>query len=227
MDAVLYTRYSPRPDDVEVNSIGVQTAKLEAWCKAKGHEIIARYDDQALSGGTMERPGLKLALDHVTEYKGVLCCASLSRLARNTRDALAIADRLAKAGAGLVLLDLDLDTTSPMGRCVFTILSAVAELERNQIRQRTSETMHKLRRDGRRMSGRPPYGWRVDPENPRRLLPAEEEREVLGWLLKTRTEQPDLTWGQLCELVNEAGVMFRGEPWQRTTLRRIVEREMA
>jgi len=161
--AILYARYSPRPDGAESESIEMQLEKCRAYCLAHDYKVVATFEDRELSGARADnRPGLQNALKACCQHKSTLVAYSLSRVARNAKDTLDIADLLQKCDANLALLDLNLDTTSAMGRCVLTILAAVAELERNQIAQRTSDAMQRHQRNGKRMSRYAPAGYTFD-----------------------------------------------------------------
>lgn len=90
--------------------------------------------DAGLSGKRADnRPELQKALDAVTKCSGVLLVYSLSRLARSTKDTLAISDRLEKADADLVSLSERIDTTSAAGKMVFRMLAVLAEFERDLV----------------------------------------------------------------------------------------------
>jgi len=75
----------------------------------------------------------------------------------------------------------DVNTRSPMGRFIFTLFSALAQLEREQIAERTSTAILRHQAKGRRMTrpDRCPYGWRPDPVNPVRLVEDTDEQTVI------------------------------------------------
>jgi DNA invertase Pin-like site-specific DNA recombinase len=76
----------------------------------------------------------------------------VDRLARNTIDALQIADALVKKGAGLVFHDLgNVDINSDVGRVIYTTISAFAEMERKRILQRCNEGRERARAEGRHL----------------------------------------------------------------------------
>jgi DNA invertase Pin-like site-specific DNA recombinase len=86
-------------------SLEAQAARLAAWCGAHGYTLTSAdvHADAGYSGKRADnRPGLQAALDAVCGAGGVLVVYALSRLARSTRDALQIAERLERAGADLV-----------------------------------------------------------------------------------------------------------------------------
>ena len=85
-------------------SLDAQRARISAWCAANGFDLVALHADEGLSGkSAANRPALRAALTDACTGKAALVVYSLSRLARSTKDALSISERLAKAGPDLVL----------------------------------------------------------------------------------------------------------------------------
>ena len=185
--AVLYARVSTTKQAQEGVSLEAQEARLRTWAAGQDLEVASVHVDAGLSGGRADnRPGLQAALSDVCKRRGVLVVYSLSRVARSTRDALAIAERLEKAGADLVSLSEAIDTTSAAGKMVFRMLAVLAEFERDLISERTLSAMDHLRRQGRKVSGNVPFGW--EEAEGGRLVPNEAERAVVEMLRKRRAE---------------------------------------
>ena len=183
--AVLYTRVSTTKQEEEGVSLEAQEARLRTWAAGQGLVVAGVHVDAGLSGGRADnRPGLQAALADVCKRRGVLVVYSLSRVARSTRDALAIAERLEKSGADLVSLSEAIDTTSAAGKMVFRMLAVLAEFERDLISERTLSAMDHLRRQGRKVSGNVPFGF--DEAEGGLLVPNEREREVLALIRKMR-----------------------------------------
>ena len=158
---VAYSRVSSTRQVEEGVSLAAQAAKIANWCKQNGHEPPIFEADEGISGKkTNNRPALQRALDRVCAEKGILVTYSLSRLCRSTRDALDIAERIKKAGANLVSLTESLDTQSPTGEFFFTVMAALAQLERRMIGERTREALAHKRRNGEKTGGDIPYGYR-------------------------------------------------------------------
>jgi site-specific DNA recombinase len=181
--AVGYVRVSTLMQAAEGVSLEAQRARLEAWAAAAGVELAAVHEDAGLSGSkAANRPALQAALTEACRRKGALVVYSLSRLARSTKDALAIAERLERAGADLVSLSEQIDTTSAAGKMVFRMLAVLAEFERDLISERTRGAMAHLRRQGRRISGRVPFGFDLEGnhlvENPREAAALAMMREL-------------------------------------------------
>lgn len=81
----------------------------------------------------------------------ILVVAKLDRFARSVEDAVAVAGRLMQRGVRLVVLDLDMDFGTPIGKLVFSVLAAVAEFERNMISQRTKDGLAAAKASGVRL----------------------------------------------------------------------------
>ncbi len=103
---------------------------------------------EKLSGKDRNRPGLESVLGKVRAGDMVVV-SSIDRLGRNTRDILNIVAELETKGATLVCLNQNLDTSTPIGKCVLTILASFAEMERNNIKERQAEGIALAKRDGR------------------------------------------------------------------------------
>lgn len=117
---------------------------------AAGCEKI--FEERVSSG--KERPELLRAIDFCRSGD-VLIVWKLDRLARSTQELLKTAEQLAGKNIGLRCLTQPIDTTSPGGRLVFTIFAAIAEFERDLIRERTHAGLRAAIARGRK-GGRPP-----------------------------------------------------------------------
>lgn len=90
------------------------------------------------SGKNTDREGLRQALEYVREGD-TLYVHDFSRLARNTRDLLSICDQLTARGVGLVSISENVDTSTPTGKLMFTMIAAMAEFERQNLLERQRE----------------------------------------------------------------------------------------
>jgi site-specific DNA recombinase len=160
MKAIGYIRVSTAEQAEEGVSLAAQEARIVAWCALHGHELVSIHRD-VLSGSRADnRPALQACLNETCKNKAVLVVYSLSRLARSTKDAILISERLDKAGADLASLSENIDTTSAAGKMMFRMLAVLAEFERDQIRERTSTALQHKRSKGERV-GNLPYGFQV------------------------------------------------------------------
>lgn len=119
--------------------------RQQEWLQSQGCDRI--YLDM-MSGKDTHRPQLQAMLDYVREGD-VLCVESISRLARSTRDLLSIVDQLTSKGVQFYSQKESIDTATPQGKFMLTVFAAMAELERDQIRQRQQEGIAIAKREGK------------------------------------------------------------------------------
>lgn len=111
------------------------------------------YEDR-MSGSVRERPGLDNALRALREGD-TLVVWRLDRLARSLKDLIRISEQLADRGVGLRSLKESIDTSTATGRLYFHLMGALAEFERNLIRERTMAGLEAARRRGRKPGRKP------------------------------------------------------------------------
>ena len=219
MKAVLYARFSPRPDAAESESLKTQLELCRAWCKIYGHEIIGEFGDAALSGKIAERPGLRQAIDLVVKNRGILVSYSLSRLARSVRNCIAIDDRLKRGKAHFALVKTQIDTSTPSGRLSFHILAAIDEYQRELICETTSDAMIRHQSTGRAMGGCAPYGWSKVGE---RLVENEDEQKACKMILDLAAKGVGVR--SIARTLELNGVKARSEHWHHSTVRAVLAR---
>jgi DNA invertase Pin-like site-specific DNA recombinase len=207
--AVIYSRYSPRPNE-DARTIESQEDYCTKYCEFQRWDIDSKFADHGITGTQVTgRVQLEEAIERCKKIRGVLVVYSLSRLARNTADALRIHQELNDAGCHIAMLDIQIDTTSGVGRAVFTIMAALAQLNAEQGAVTTSQAMKRYQKNGYAMSAKPPFGWKLGggyqfqtrPDGTRKLLrtlePDDHEQRCLdlimecharGWSLKKISE---------------------------------------
>ena len=128
-------------------NLDLQTDALrEAGCKKI-------FSDRGVSGAKAARPGLEKALDQIRQ-KDTLVIWKLDRLGRSLSDLLSIVEYLKERGAHFLSIQDGFDTSTASGKMVFSVIGAMAEYERNLIRERTMAGLKAARARGR-MGGRP------------------------------------------------------------------------
>lgn len=116
------------------------------------------YIDRGVSGARASRPGFDQALQAL-EPEDTLVIATLDRLGRSTQNMLTFAQQLRDQGAALRVLNLgggDVDTSTPMGSMVFTVMAALAQMELDIKRERINDSVAKRRAAGKDLGGRRP-----------------------------------------------------------------------
>lgn len=135
----IYIRVSTQEQANEGYSIDAQRDRLTAYCRSRAWNIYNIYIDGGFSGSNMSRPALSQLLDDI-KAKRVNCVLvyKLDRLSRSQKDTLyIIEDIFLKNGIDFVSLNENFDTSSPFGRAMIGILSVFAQLEREQIKERS------------------------------------------------------------------------------------------
>ena len=120
---------------VRVSTKEQNTARQEKVMEELGVEKV--YIDK-MSGSDAKRPELQAMMEFVREGDEVIV-SEISRFARNTRDLLELVDRLREKGVDFKSMKEAIDTTTPTGKFMLTVFAAVAELEREYIKQRQRE----------------------------------------------------------------------------------------
>ena len=129
---VAYYRVSTDRQGRSGLGLEAQKDRVDAFVKARDGRVVASYED-VMSGKRRTRPGLQAALEHCQRTGAVLVIAKLDRLARDTR----LICELLDSDIDLAIPELDVDTSSPMGRAMIQFLAVVAELESGLISERT------------------------------------------------------------------------------------------
>lgn len=133
------------------------TDRQQADLLAAGVRRDDLYVDHGVSGARASRPEFDRALDALIDGD-TLVITTLDRLGRSTQNMLAFARELRSRGAGLRVLNLgggDVDTATPMGSMLFTIMAALAQMEHEIKRERVTDSISKRREAGKDLGGRP------------------------------------------------------------------------
>ena len=223
--AIGYIRVSTDGQATDGVSLDAQRARIEAWCTANEVELREVFVDAGLSGGRADnRPGLQSALEAVCKSHGVLIVYSLSRLARSTKDTIAIGERLGKASADLVSLSEKIDTTSAAGKMMFRMLAVLAEFERDQISERTTTAMRFKASQGQRV-GKIPFGYDLDADGIT-LVANPVEQQAIAIISELRASGVSLR--KIAAELTDRGIPTKeGSAWTHSTVQRIVNRTAA
>lgn len=179
----------------------VQEDRLRQFCASQGYELLEEniYRDEGYSG-TLEaedRPGLNLAFEGAKNKQyDLLIVYRLDRLFRNQRKLLNALAKLVEYGVAFQSSTESFDTDTPSGRLMLQILGSFAEHERETIRDRMMGGKLRAARDGKWVTGVPPYGYRVDKKT-KTLVIHEAEAEVVkkfyDWLVNEKCSLREIT----------------------------------
>jgi DNA invertase Pin-like site-specific DNA recombinase len=157
MKTALYARVSTNNgQDPEM-----QLRELREYCQRRGWEISHEYVDVGISGGKEKRPELdKLLADAHRRHFDAVVVWRFDRFARSVSHLLRALETFRSLGIEFVSLSEQVDTSTPTGKMIFTVLGAVAELERSLIVERVRAGLRNAKAKGRKL-GRP--SKRVNP----------------------------------------------------------------
>ena len=221
--ALAYIRVSTDDQASEGVSLDAQEAKIKAWCLLNDYNLAEIFVDAGLSGGRADnRPGLQSALQTACKTGAALVVYSLSRLARSTKDTIAIGERLDKAGGDLISLSEKIDTSCASGKMIFRLLAVMAEFERDQIAERTKMALGHKKSLGERI-GTVPFGYDLDSDGVS-LLPNELEQNTI-WIIKELRSRGLSLRAIATELQNQGRKTKKGNvKWTHTTVKSVLER---
>src|SRR5215468_1565101 len=149
---VTYLRVSTRHHG---QNLDTQRLALQEYARNRGFDIVEEYADHGFSGSKDRRPALdKLMKDAKARKFDAILVARFDRFARSTKHLVTALEEFAALGIDFISLSESVDTSTPMGKMIFTVLGAVAELERNLIKERISMGLDRARKQ-RKTLGRP------------------------------------------------------------------------
>ncbi len=157
MKVAIYVRVSTNEQTTEN-----QVRELTAWADRAGHEIVATYDDNGISGAKGREYRVefdKLLKGAVRREFDLVAAWSVDRLGRSLQDLISFLQELHGSGVDLYLHQQALDTTTPSGRAMFQMMGVFAEFERSMISERVKSGLARAKSNGKTL-GRP----KVSPE---------------------------------------------------------------
>lgn len=209
--ALLYARVSTQLQVNDGVSLDVQERQLQQAAEMAGYANIELVREEGRSGKSISgRPALTDALKRLDAGEAkALFVTRIDRLARSTQDFLSIVDRANKNGWRLVMLDLNLDTSSYQGRFVVTIMSALAEMERGIIAERQRD-VHKDRRERGVV-------WGVDM-GPKNKTPEEIKQRIFS------ERAAGASYRQIADGLNRDEIPTQNQrKWYPTTVKNLVD----
>jgi DNA invertase Pin-like site-specific DNA recombinase len=134
----------------------MQIRELREYCKARSWKIQGEYVDRGVSGAKDSRPELNRLMSEANRRRfDVVAVWKFDRMARSVSHLLRSLETFSALGIEFVSLSEQIDTSTPTGKMAFTVLGAVAELERSLIAERVRAGLRNAKAKGKRL-GRPP-----------------------------------------------------------------------
>lgn len=159
-----YTRVSTAMQ-IDGYSLDAQKARMKSFADYNSYEIVGEYEDAGKSGKSIEgRLQFSQMMDDIKSGKdGVsyVLVFKLSRFGRNAADVLSTLQVMQDFGVNLICVEDGIDSSKDAGKLMISVLSAVAEIERENIRVQTMEGRIQKAREGKWNGGFAPYGYKL------------------------------------------------------------------
>lgn len=153
--AIAYTRVSTEEQAASGLGLQSQNEKVTGEIARRGWDVTEVLTDDGYSAKSLDRPAIAKALEMLAKGEAdALVVAKLDRLSRSLLDFAGLMDRSSREGWSLVALDLGVDTSTPAGEMMASVMASFAQYERRLIGQRTKDALAALKARGVRL-GRP------------------------------------------------------------------------
>lgn len=225
MRAAGYARVSSQ-DQVDGTSLDAQVRQIEAYATLKGLDLTAVFVDGGVSGGKAlsSRPegGKLTAMVDAGEIEAVIII-KLDRGFRSTIDCLQTIEDWDTRNVALHIVDLggnSVDTKSPAGKFMMTVLAGAAEMERGMIRDRCNSGRKARKAEGKRI-GEVPFGYTVADDN--ELVTDDAEQDQLNAIISMKASGASLR--AIASNLNDRGVKAKkGGAWTHGQVQAILRR---
>ncbi len=220
----LYVRVSTDEQAAEGYSIDAQREILESYCIVEDWEVADVYADDGYSGRTTRRPAYQRMMAEMDRWDAVLVL-KMDRIHRNSRNFMNMMEVLDRNHKDFVSSTEALDTENALGRFVIDMIQRIAQLESEQIGERTymgmrekAETLGETTGGKRTMGFTPPFGYTLEDGE---LVAVPEELDVVSHIFGSYLS--GATMDSICYDLNRSGTLTRrGNPWNKYNLRNIL-----
>ena len=223
MKVALYPRVSGHEQE-ENYSIPEQIDRMKKYCESRDWQVYKIYTDAGYSGSNMDRPGLQSLIKDSEENKfDMVLVYKLDRLSRSQKDVLyLVEDVFDKHGVFFSSMTENFDTSTPFGKAILGILAVFAQLEREQIRERTMMGKQARAEEGKWHGSKwIPIGYDYKDDM---LTPNEYEtmqiKEIADLFLKKTPVRA------IERIMTEKGYKHKYGEWESKTIRRVLSNKV-
>ena len=192
---------------VEGYSLEAQRERLNKFADFQGIEVVREYCDAGKSGKNITgRPEFSQMLNDVAESRdGVnfVLVFKLSRFGRNAADVLNSLQYIQDFGVNLICVEDGIDSSKDSGKLTITVLSAVAEIERENILVQTMEGRKQKAREGKWNGGQAPFGYTLDSKNS--ILSVNPEEAEIVKIIFSKYINEGFGAERICDYLNQHG----------------------
>lgn len=203
-----YVRVSTDMQVREGHSIEAQQDDIMRYCLYKNYEFVRHYTDEGESGKSTQRKYLQLMLAEL-QPGTVIVTKSLSRLSRSLKDILQLMEDIKNKRASIVILDLDIDSSTPAGDLMFNVMGAIAQFERKNTALKVSNTLDHMSREGKLIT-KPRFGYRVVKNGKvSELVEDPDEQLIIDKVRNYIREDSKITISSIARKLNDDNVVIR------------------
>lgn len=196
---------------MEFNSLQNQEEACKAYILSQsfnGWEYYKTYSDGGISGGTMERPGLKTLLNDIRARNiQVVVVYKVDRLSRSIIDFHKMMQEFDKYGCNFVSITQSFDTSNSMGKLTLNMLLSFAQFEREVSAERVRDKIAASKAKGLWMGGTPPLGYDLKDKQ---LVPNAQEKTLVNLIFNKYLELGNIQ--ATADWMNQQG--YRSKCWQ-------------
>ncbi len=216
--AALYARVSTDEQAISGYSLSAQIEKMESYCDFYGLEIAGEYIDDGYSGTTVNRPQYKRMISEMDKWD-TLIVLKMDRIHRNSIEFFKMMDNLRKHNKEFISTFEKFNTKNAAGRFALDIIQRIAQLESEQIGERTYVGMREKAESGSGILGfNPPFGYDLEDG---KLIVVEDEFETVSDIFSMYLG--GMTMDEIAYNLNrECRLTRRGNPWNKYNLRTIL-----
>ena len=214
-----YARVSTEDQATEGFSLSAQMEMLRSYAESQDWEIQGEYIDDGYSGRNDRRPEYARMMSNIDEWDAITV-VKMDRIHRNSRNFMEMMDFLEKNDKKFVSSTESLDTSTALGRFVVDMIQRIAQLESEQIGERTKTGMREKAETskGEIMGFTPPFGYRIKEGE---LAVNEEEMHLVRDIFVSYRK--GMTMDEICYRLNRNGTLTRrSNPWNKFNLRNIL-----
>ncbi len=214
----IYIRVSTEDQAREGFSLEAQEERLKAYCEAQGWDVAKIYRDEGHSGRNTKRPAYHEMMEEKDSWD-VILVMKMDRIHRNSKNFMIMMENLEKWGKKFSSMNESLDTSTAVGRFVVDIIQRIAQLESEQIGERTYMGMRQKAETGSGLAGfNNPYGYAFSNG---KLVVDEEEAHVVREMFISYLEGNSIGW--IAWDLNRRQINTkRGNPWTKWSVGRLL-----
>ena len=187
----IYVRVSTEDQAREGYSLGAQRDRLISYCEAQGWDVADIYQDDGHSGRNTRRPAYQRMLLEKDSWD-IMLVMKMDRIHRNSKNFMIMMESLEKWGKKFTSMNESLDTSNAVGRFVVDIIQRIAQLESEQIGERTYMGMSQKAETGIGLLGfNPPFGYTIQNGN---LIAIGEEAVLVQGVFQAYLRGKSMGW---------------------------------